>query len=98
MDVGFLSALSALAGSVVGGLTTGITTWMALRAQLRAGHYAHEMARLEELFRDFIVAASRAYGKALTTNDPDLQDLVAIYAMVGRMRVMCSPQIIACAD
>jgi hypothetical protein len=32
MDVAYISALSALAGSVVGGLTSGITTWLSQRA------------------------------------------------------------------
>jgi hypothetical protein len=57
MDVAYVSALSALAGSVVGGLTSGFTTWLSQRAQARAGRLAHEMSRREELFKDFIVAA-----------------------------------------
>jgi len=32
MDVAYISALSALAGSVVGGFTSGLITWMALFA------------------------------------------------------------------
>ena len=28
MDVAYISALSALAGSVIGGLTSGVTTWL----------------------------------------------------------------------
>ncbi len=59
MNVAYVSALSALAGSVVGGLTTGVTTWLGLRAQARAGHLAREMSRRDDLYKDFIVAASR---------------------------------------
>lgn len=32
MDVAYLSALAALAGSVVGGCTTGLSTWTSERA------------------------------------------------------------------
>jgi len=32
MDVAYITALSALAGSVVGGLTAGLTTWLSHRA------------------------------------------------------------------
>jgi hypothetical protein len=40
MDIAYLSALSAVAGSVVGGLTSGIATWLSQRAQVKAGELA----------------------------------------------------------
>jgi hypothetical protein len=98
MDVAYISALSALAGSVVGGVTTGMTTWIGLRSQARAGLRAADLVRREELFRDFIVAASKAYGHALVSNEPQVQELVELYAMVNRMRVLCSPETVAHAD
>ncbi len=81
MNVAYLSALSALAGSVVGGLTTGITTWLGLRAQARAGQLAREMSRRDDLYKDFVVAASKAYGEAILSNEPQIQEPVALYAM-----------------
>jgi hypothetical protein len=60
MDVAYISALSALAGSVIGGLTSGMTTLMSQRAQARAGQLAHDLSRREDLYTDFIVAASKA--------------------------------------
>ena len=98
MDPAFLSAVSALAGSVVGGLTSGLTTWVNQRAQARADHLAHSLSRREELFKDFIVAASKTYGEALMTDKPQAQELIALYAMISRMRVLCSPRIVACAE
>jgi hypothetical protein len=98
MNPAYLSAISALAGSLVGGLTTGLTTWMAVRAQTRAGHLEHEVARRQDLFRDFMIVASRAYGNALVSNEPQIQELIDLYAMISRMRVLCSPQMVACAD
>lgn len=98
MDVGYISALAALAGSVVGGLTSTGTTWLTQRAQARAGQMVHEMSRREELYRDFIVAASRAYGDALMSNDPQIPELVNLYSMVSRMRVLSSPRTVECAN
>jgi hypothetical protein len=98
MDIAYISALSALAGSVVGGLTSGITTWLGLRAQARAGQLAHNKSQREDLYRDFIVAASQAYGNAVVSNEPQIQELVALYAMISRMRILSSPTIVACAD
>jgi hypothetical protein len=98
MDVTYVSALSALAGSMVGGLTTGGTTWLTQRAQARAGQLATEMLRRADLYRDFIVAASKCYGDALVSSEPQIADLVGLYAMISRMRVLSTSRIIGCAD
>jgi hypothetical protein len=98
MNVAYISALSALAGSVVGGLTSGITTWLGLRAQARDGQLAREMLRRDDLYRDFIVAASKAYGDAILSNEPQMQELVALYAMISRMRVVSLPRTLASAE
>ena len=78
MDVAYISALSALAGSVVGGLTSGFTTWLSQRAQARAGQLAHDKSRREDLYKDFIVAASKTYGDAILSNQPQVPELVAL--------------------
>ena len=88
MDIAYISAISALAGSVVGGLTSGVTNWLNQRSQARAGQLAHDMARREDLYRDFIVAASKAYGEAIVSNEPQVQEIIALYAMISRMRVV----------
>ena len=54
MDAALLSALSALAGSVVGGLTSGFTNWLNQRAQTKASLLAHVLSRREELFKDLV--------------------------------------------
>lgn len=59
MDTAYISAIPALAGSVIGGLTTGFTTILTQRSQARAGQIAHELSRREDLVRDFIIAASK---------------------------------------
>ena len=98
MDVAYISALSALAGSVVGGLTSGFTTWLSQRAQARAGQLAHDKSQREDLYKDFIIAASKAYGDAAVSNEPKIQELVALYAMISRMRVLSFPATVACAE
>ena len=98
IDAAYLSALSALAGSMVGGLTLGVTSWLSERTRARAGKLAHDLSRREDLFKDFIVAASKAYGEALMSNEPQIQELIALYGMISGMRVGCSPRTIACAE
>ena len=98
MDVAYLSALSALAGSVVGGLTSGITTWLSQRSQAKAGQTAYDASRRRELYTDFILAASKAYTEAVTTSEPKIEELISLYAMISRMRTMSSSDIVACAE
>lgn len=49
MNIAFLSALFAVAESVTGGLTLGVTTWLGLRVQARAGQLALGMSRRDDL-------------------------------------------------
>ena len=60
MDPAYISVLSGLAGSAIGGLTSGFATWLNQRDQTRAGQIAHDLARREDLIREFIVAASKS--------------------------------------
>jgi hypothetical protein len=83
MDIAYLSTLSALAGSVVGGLTSGVATWLSQRAQARERQLAREMARP---------------GEAIVSNEPNVQEFVALYAMISRMRVQSPPRTVACAE
>jgi hypothetical protein len=98
MDVAYISALSALGGSIVGGLTSGVTAWLSQRAQVRAGRLEHELSRRGLLYKDFILAASKAYGDAIVSNDPQVAEIVDLYAMVSIMRVVSSPQTLASAE
>lgn len=56
------------------------------------------MARRDDLYKEFIAAASKAYGEAVVSNEPIVQELVALYAMISRMRVQSLPQTVACAE
>ena len=98
MDVAYLSAMAALVGSVVGGLTAGGTAWLSQRAHARARQMAQEAGLREDLYRDFIIAASSAYSDALLNSEPQIANLVSLYAMTSRMRIVSSPRTIGCAD
>jgi hypothetical protein len=98
LDAAYISAISALAGSVIGGLTTGFTTLLSQRSQARAGMIAHDLTRREDLVRDFIIAASKTYGDAIGNNEPKMPEIVDLYAMVNRMRVLGMRKTTASAD
>ena len=98
MDAAYVSAFAALGGSVVGGLISGVAMWRAQRYQSQAGQRAHQITYREELFRDFIVAASKAYGRALMSNEPDLQDIIGMFSLINIMQFLCLPATTACAQ
>jgi hypothetical protein len=73
-------------------------TWLTQVTQARSVQRTQAFARREELYRDFIVAASTACGEALVSNEPQIQKLVALYSMISRMRVLSAPLTSARAD
>ena len=44
------------------------------------------------------MAASKAYANALVSSEPKLEELVDLYSIISRMRVLCSPQTVPAAD
>ncbi len=98
MDGAIMSALAALAGSVVGGLTALGTSWLTQQAQARAQESARDRTAREALYSDFIVEASRLYGDAWVNDKPEMSNLIGLYAMVSKMRVRSSPRIIENAE
>ncbi len=98
MDGATISALAALAGSVVGGLTVLGTSWLTQQAQARAQENARDRTAREALYNDFIVEASRLYGDALEHDKTEVPNLVGLYAMISRMRVRSSPRVIENAE
>ena len=98
MDTAYVSALAALAGSVIGGMTSLTTTWQTQRTQLTAQRRESEMARREQLYKDFIEEASRLYADAYEHDKADVANLVKLYSLVSRMRVRSSAVVIDNAD
>ena len=66
-----ISAMSAIAGPAIGGLTSGLMTLLNQSAQARAEQIRHDLGRREDLVKDFIAAASTTYGEALVTSEPN---------------------------
>src|SRR3954454_17041112 len=98
MDVAYVTALSALAGTVIGGLTSGFTSLLIERARARVTQLVQDRLRREELYKDFIIAASKVYADAAIHDDPSISDVVALYALVNRMRILSSPRVFASAE
>jgi hypothetical protein len=98
MDTSVVTALAALAGAAIGGLTSVLASWLSQRAQARMAQLAHYQLRRQELYKEFIEQASTLYIHALQNDKPDVSGLMALYAEISRMRVLSSARVIDSAD
>jgi hypothetical protein len=98
VDAGYFSAIAALSGSAIGGLTSLTASWLSQSVQARAQQHTQNLGQRQQLYRAFIEEASRLYALALETDKAGIADLVGLYAMVSRMRVLSSPVVSDAGD
>jgi hypothetical protein len=97
MNPAYVSALAALAGATIGGMTSFATSWLTQRTQLRHAHREAERAELKTLYGDFITEAARLFVDALTRQSEEVTGLVGLYAMVGSMRLVSDQTVVVAA-
>ena len=98
MDTAYISAFSALGGAVIGGLTSFASSWLTQRTQLRFAHDEAVKTKREELYAVFVDEASRLYGDALGHQKDDAADLVKLFALLGRIRLVSPRPVITAAE
>lgn len=99
MEAAYISALAALAGTAVGGLTSFATSWTIQRAQTRAQRVANEREKREALFGKFLDEAAKLYADALQNKRDDAAALmIGIYGLVNRIRLISSARVVESAD
>jgi hypothetical protein len=98
VDASIISALAALTGAAVGGLTSGIANWRSQRSQVRAQWVLHEETRRQTLYRDFIEDAAKCYIDALQHDKADIPGLVSLYAKMSAMRAISSKPVVSHAE
>jgi len=98
LDASIISALAALTGAAIGGLTYGLASWLSSRKQLRAEWLAQDRIRRQDLYKEFIKSATKSFADALQHNEPDVPALVELYTTLGRMRVLSSPKVFKSAQ
>jgi hypothetical protein len=98
MNASVITALAALAGAAIGGLTSVFASWLAQHAQDRAQWVAQDKLRRQELYKEFIEAASKCYVDALQHDEADIPALVELYVRAGRMRILSSPKVVDSAE
>lgn len=93
-----MTALAAIAGSLVGALGSATGTWITARHQDRRDLLGKQIARREALYSDFIGESARLLVDAMQHNASDLQKLLPLYALVSRIRLSSSPPVLREAE
>jgi len=98
MEPATISALAALAGATIGGVTSFAATWLTQRTQARVQELTHSLTVREQLYKAFIKEASKLYADALVNEISDISNLVELYAMISEMRVISARNTVEGAD
>jgi hypothetical protein len=76
MNGNLISALSALAGAVIGGVMSLLASWVANQRQVRSQWIARDRSQREDLYKEFIEEAAKCYIDALLHGKPDISSVV----------------------
>lgn len=98
MDASIITAVAALTGSLVGGLTTFATSWFTHRYQATRERTAKEIAKRETLYGDFINEATRVGIDAIQRDIDSLSELTQLLALINRIRLTSSDEVLAAAE
>jgi hypothetical protein len=93
-----LGALSALAGSALGGITPLLSNYFIQRGQTQRELLSRALADRQTLYSEFIQFATKVYVDATTRHLESMDDLIALYALVSRIRLFASNPVIEAAE
>ena len=93
-----LSALAAICGSIVGALGSSIAAWIAQRHQDRRDLLAKKIFHREQLYSDFISETAAAFVDAVQHTFRDPSRLIPSYALLSRMRLSSSKDVVESAE
>lgn len=98
MDGAVISALAALSGSALGGVTPILSNYLIQRGMTEREMLSRELVSRQTLYSDFIQFGTRLYVNATTKDLDDADEMVALYALISRMRLFASEPVIEAAE
>jgi len=93
-----VTALAALGGSMIGGMTSLAASWLTQRSHFNAQRLTTDLNRRKDLYKSFIDEASKLYADAYEHDTAKTANFVELYALVSRMRILSSPSVVESAD
>ena len=98
MDGMFLSAMSGVMGSLVGGSATVGTAWIVQKKLNRRELVREEVRKREALYGDFIGECAKLLMDAFTHTLDQPEKLLPVYAQLNRVRLTASPPVLRVAE
>jgi hypothetical protein len=98
MDNTLTSILAALGGSVIGDSTPVLGNFVRQRSVTQRELANRELAQREEIYSEFIRQGTLVYAKALAESLGNLDEIVAMYALVNRIRLFASASVLEAAE
>ena len=98
MDSTLTSVLAALSGSVIGASTPVLSNFVLQRSVAQRELTNREIAQREELYSEFIRQGTTCYAKALSQSLENIDEIVAMYALVNRIRLFASDSVLEAAE
>jgi hypothetical protein len=98
MDNTLTSVLAALGGSLIGASTPVVSNFVLQRSVTQRELTNREIVQREELYSEFIRQGTACYAKALSQNLENIDEIVAMYALVNRIRLFASVSVLEAAE
>ena len=98
MNGAVISALAALGGSAFGGITPLISNYLIQRGMTAREMLSRELVARQTLYSDFIQFGTKLYVSATTKQLDDANEMIALYALISRIRLFASEPVIDAAE
>jgi hypothetical protein len=98
MDYHFIPAIAAALGSLVGAAASIGTTWITQRTQRIRANTEWKLRQREALYGEFITEASRLVVDAMVHSLEGPENLVTLYGILGRIRLVSREAVLGKAE
>lgn len=93
-----MTVLAAVCGSIVGAFGSSVSAWIAQHHQNRRDLVARKVSHREHLYAEFITETARAMAHAMQNNFQDASRLIPSYALLSRIRLSSSTNVVDSAE
>ena len=97
-NTALLTALSGLIGTLVGGSASVATTWIAHKTMSKRELVREEMRKRETLYGEFIGECAKLLMDSFTHTLEQPETLLAVLALINRIRICASTAVLAQAE
>ena len=98
VDPAYLTGLAIFSGSVVGALTSLTSAWLTKKHEARHQRASEAKLWRQRLYGQFIDEASKLYLDALVRDRAEAPAMVGLYALLSKIRITSSANIVESAE